>query len=380
MSEEKREVTSFKQGKIKRNELELPTLHFITMDQWLDVIGERALIAWLKMYSYCKRDEETTDNQWEISKIPTSTNQLIKRLGVGRETFYKKILSPLWNVGLIDIEEFKDSENKGTKPINFIIYKYPQNDKALSFQELKKVRDYDSDYHSNARVYGAIRNSEVLEVGEESKLAGCTDSVQGGVPNQYTGVYQSGTGGCTRLVHNNSLNSINNSLNSINKNLNKTTTSNPNNSDVAEIIQFWDSNNFGLNNIHAKQSLLSFLDIKDFDNPKEMILKAMEIACGNEKRTLNYIIGILKNWRNQGIKSLGMLEKHESKRQKQKPFNKQGKSTEIIPDWFKEREQERVLAMQEVAVSEEDIGDSEDEMAIMQAILDKYKQNDQSVG
>src|SRR5699024_11024468 len=109
---------TFRKGKVGRNELELPTLHFVVMDQWVDVIGERALFAWLKMYTWCKRDEETDKNQWDEARIPTSFNQIIKRLGVGRETFYKRILRPLWNVGLIDIEEYEDSDNKGSKPMN----------------------------------------------------------------------------------------------------------------------------------------------------------------------------------------------------------------------------------------------------------------------
>src|SRR5699024_4290729 len=74
---------TFRRGKVSRNELELPTLHFVVMDQWVDVIGERALFAWLKMYTWCKRDEETDKNQWDEARIPTSFNQIIKRLGVG---------------------------------------------------------------------------------------------------------------------------------------------------------------------------------------------------------------------------------------------------------------------------------------------------------
>lgn len=79
--------------------------------------------------------------------------------------------------------------------------------------------------------------------------------------------------------------------------------------DVAEIMQFWDNNGFGINNINAKHSLLSWLDDSEFPNPSEMILKALEIACEQNKRTLSYVQGILKNWTNEGILALGDLNK-----------------------------------------------------------------------
>src|SRR5690606_14819741 len=100
-----------------------------------------------------KGDKPIDINLWEQSKIPSSFRQLMKRLGVGNDTFYNKIIKPLWNVGLIDIEEFEDSKNTGQKPMNIIVYKYPQNNKSLSFAELKVVRNYDTDYSSTAKSF-----------------------------------------------------------------------------------------------------------------------------------------------------------------------------------------------------------------------------------
>src|SRR5699024_6055460 len=45
--------------------------------------------------------------------------------------------------------------------------------------------------------------------------------------------------------------------------------------DVAKIIQFWDKNGFGVNNIHAKKQLLLWLDDSSFKEPSEVILKAL---------------------------------------------------------------------------------------------------------
>ncbi|MBZ5752590.1 DNA replication protein DnaD, partial [Metabacillus rhizolycopersici] len=54
-----------------------------------------------------------------------------------------------------------------------------------------------------------------------------------------------------------------------------------NTNDVQEIIEFWDNNGFGFSNVNAKQQLLSWLDDSSFLQPKEVILKAMTIACAN---------------------------------------------------------------------------------------------------
>ncbi|MDR6999693.1 DnaD domain protein [Neobacillus niacini] len=98
--------------------------------------------------------------------------------------------------------------------------------------------------------------------------------------------------------------------------------------DVKEIIEFWDANGFGFTNVNAKEQLLSWLDDSSFLQPKEMILKAMNIACANNKRKLNYILGILKNWENE---SLLTVEEVETDQEKQKPAPKQRKSTESFP-------------------------------------------------
>lgn len=320
------DVVTFRRGKVSRKELELPTLHFVVMDQWIDVIGERALFAWLKMYTWCKRDEDTDKNQWEEARIPTSFNQIIKRLGVGRTTFYKQILRPLWNVGLIDIEEYHNSENKGSKPMNVVVYKYPQNNKTLAHESIEEVRDYDKDYHSRERTFakkGGRKKVQLLEG---------TQSVQGGVPNEYRGVYRDSTGGCTQLVPNNSLNSINNSFNINNNPLNSsnnfyinekekedfekqssTTTNTLEDTDTKEIIDFWVENGFGTST-YSQSALLAYLDDDDFDNPKAMIIFAMQLACDNKKQSFGYVRAILHNWITKGIRTLGEVKQHEQKR------------------------------------------------------------------
>jgi DnaD/phage-associated family protein len=80
---------------------------------------------------------------------------------------------------------------------------------------------------------------------------------------------------------------------------------------VKEIIEFWDENGFGFSNLNAKQQLLSWLDDSNFLQPKQVIIKAMNIACANNKRKLSYIIGILKNWENESLLSVEEIDAYQ---------------------------------------------------------------------
>lgn len=83
---------------------------------------------------------------------------------------------------------------------------------------------------------------------------------------------------------------------------------------VKEITRFWDENGFGRDNVNAKQLLLSWLDDSPFLEPKEMILKAMSIACARNKRYLSYVEGILKNWVKDSTLTLKEVEIRENQR------------------------------------------------------------------
>ncbi|WP_232230144.1 DnaD domain protein [Bacillus sp. J37] len=92
--------------------------------------------------------------------------------------------------------------------------------------------------------------------------------------------------------------------------------------DVKEIIEFWDDNGFGFSNVNAKQQLLAWLDDSNFSKPKDVILKALTIACSNNKRKLNYVVGILKNWENESLLTVEEIEDYQqSKKQDQNTRN-----------------------------------------------------------
>ena len=87
--------------------------------------------------------------------------------------------------------------------------------------------------------------------------------------------------------------------------------------DVREIIEFWDNNGFGFSNVNAKQQLLSWLDDSPFLQPKDVVLKALTIACSNNKRKLNYVVGILRNWENESLLNLEEIEVYQDNKKSQ---------------------------------------------------------------
>ncbi|NWQ43348.1 DnaD domain protein [Bacillus sp. EB106-08-02-XG196] len=96
--------------------------------------------------------------------------------------------------------------------------------------------------------------------------------------------------------------------------------------DVKEIIEFWDNNGFGFTNVNAKEQLLSWLDDSTFLQPKAVILKALNIACANNKRRLSYVVGILKNWENESLLTVEEIDYYQ---ENQKPLSTKRKPTEI---------------------------------------------------
>ncbi|SDN63448.1 DnaD domain-containing protein [Bacillus sp. OK048] len=96
---------------------------------------------------------------------------------------------------------------------------------------------------------------------------------------------------------------------------------------VKEIVEFWDNNGFGFTNENAKDQLLSWLDDSRFLQPAAVILKALNIACANNKRRLNYVVGILRNWENESLLS---VEEIDSYQENQKSGSKYGKQSESV--------------------------------------------------
>lgn len=119
------------------NETYVITVHATMMSDWLPKLGPQAFLAWLQFHSW--KDEGEDPQQPFI--IPLPLTQLIKRLKVGNSTFYDKILRPLWNYGLINLQYAK----KGGHHIRLIVYAAPLNQPENADKPLELLRFYDED-------------------------------------------------------------------------------------------------------------------------------------------------------------------------------------------------------------------------------------------
>ncbi|MEC0434411.1 hypothetical protein P8832_09585 [Bacillus subtilis] len=205
---------TFQKAKKNRNEHNLPILYYVVADDWIDKLGSDAFTAWLKFYSWCDRSAERIDPNNDV--IPSSLSKVMKRLGVGKKKFYNQVIRPLWNYGLIDLVEYEHSNQSGTKPINIIVYEYPQNKTQKKYEPLEQIRDYDKDYNTDSRGFAKKggRNTD------PNKHSGGFPQKPGGVSLRNRGGFLSETEGGFPQKHNNDSNSINNDSNSINNDSN----------------------------------------------------------------------------------------------------------------------------------------------------------------
>lgn len=136
-------------------------------------------------------------------------------------------------------------------------------------------------------------------------------------------------------TNNNSL--TNNSLN--NNNLNNLQQQ-PAEKKRPNFITAWEQNGFGTISPMKIEQLDHW--VSDFGGKEEIIVKAIELADDNGKRSYNYVEAILKNWENKGVKELSDIDALEKQRQqelaakKSKPtnqYNKQPIRKETMPEW-----------------------------------------------
>lgn len=96
---------------------------------------------------------------------------------------------------------------------------------------------------------------------------------------------------------------------------------------LQDVIDFY-SNNIGLIAPYGLKILESYLEE---GIPAELIIYAMQKAVESNKRTIQYIKGILNSWSKKGIKTLiqAKEEEQEFKREKQSKTEKR----ELVGDW-----------------------------------------------
>ncbi|ALV21033.1 DnaD domain protein [Carnobacterium antarcticum] len=105
-------------------------------------------------------------------------------------------------------------------------------------------------------------------------------------------------------------------------------------------ITAWEQNGFGTISPMKIEQLDHW--VSDFGGKEEIIVKAIELADDNGKRSYNYVEAILKNWENKGVKELSDIDALEKQRQqelaakKSKPtnqYNKQPIRKETLTEW-----------------------------------------------
>ncbi|MEZ2459331.1 DnaD domain protein [Salinicoccus roseus] len=94
---------------------------------------------------------------------------------------------------------------------------------------------------------------------------------------------------------------------------------------------------FGAINAFKAEQLSEWL--KTFE--PEVVVKSLEVASNNNKATMNYVNGILNNWKQRGLTTLEKVEAEEKRKQveQMKPSYQQRrreKPGEVTPLWMKE--------------------------------------------
>ncbi|MDF3555488.1 hypothetical protein LAV92_27870 [Bacillus cereus] len=158
------------ESKQPRNWQPLPPLYFVAMDDWLDKLGENSFCLYLKLWTM-------VDRTLEQHCITTNNTKLVKKLNMSKSK-YLRLIKPLYEYGLVDLVEYEDSKNKGSKPINIIVHKYPQNEFNRATMELEKCRDWEQRIDENynyAKKGGRPKKQDVPEVVEADLPKGMQD-------------------------------------------------------------------------------------------------------------------------------------------------------------------------------------------------------------
>ncbi|WP_353856794.1 hypothetical protein [Bacillus sp. Bos-x628] len=126
---------TIEKGKTPRKGLRLPTLHFIVADDWIDKLGEKSFILWLRLLTKVDRTDDRKDT------VKYSQHALAKTLGMSY-TKLLRLLQPLYEYGLIDYIQYKSSE-KAPACENVVVYEYPQNNPDLDKEPLELCRTWE---------------------------------------------------------------------------------------------------------------------------------------------------------------------------------------------------------------------------------------------
>lgn len=351
---------TFQQGKKQRNELQLPILHFVAADDWIDKLGNDAFCAWLKFYSWCDRSDNRIDTENDV--VPTSITKIIKRLGISREKFYKKILPALWDYGLIDLKEYEQSTTDGQKPMNIVVYDSPQNQSDRKFKTLEKVRDYATEYISKARSFAKRRghNKQSVQSSKEQKSTSMpprSKIEQGGV--------RKSNGARSEIEHNN-VSKVFNVSNLINNDSNQSTDKSEsiNNSNLPILVQ-------KVVNKHQKRLIDDRISLEDIES--NYAAHKEHLTVGEYQSALDFVLSKYEG----PIVSFNACMKKASDDQlnfREKANQSHQPQQDTMPKWFKDEEDTAAINTDELTpVEDQDDSNLEDEKANFQRMLEQRR-------
>ncbi len=128
--------------------------------------------------------------------------------------------------------------------------------------------------------------------------------------------------------------------------------------------------NFGFISPFMGEEINQWVD----DLNQEMVVEAMKITLQNNTRNWSYVKGILKDWHQQGFKTIQDIESAQLEfRRKQQNKKRTGKGyykrTEVVPDWLSEKEELEPIPQPQQSPNE----DTVDNQKRLDEILNKYK-------
>ncbi|MCG1009248.1 phage replisome organizer N-terminal domain-containing protein [Salinicoccus sp. ID82-1] len=96
---------------------------------------------------------------------------------------------------------------------------------------------------------------------------------------------------------------------------------------------------FGTINAFKAEQITEWLKIFE----PEVVIKSLEVASNNNKATMNYVNGILNNWKQRGLTTLDKVEAEEKRKQLEqlKPSFQQRRREqpgEVAPSWLKDED------------------------------------------
>lgn len=87
-----------------------PAVDLFREDSWVKVLGPKTFVCWLQLLTMVDRSPAGYDKYENTQTVPRSLEGLAKLFGISRPIFYGQVIKPLWNYGLIDLEEWQEQK------------------------------------------------------------------------------------------------------------------------------------------------------------------------------------------------------------------------------------------------------------------------------